>query len=426
MEHDSTPVRQLPMPRPDVCPFGPAPEYARLRAEAPVTRVACPTGLTAWLVTRYADVREALGDADRFSSRPGQVVHLMAHADPERPLAPGEFTRMDGAEYQRFRRHIGPEVSTAGRLAQLRPMVQAIIDERLDLLALTDRRAEFYHDFAVPVTTAAIGGIVGVPYEERDLFQRAGAAVFSGVTDQAGLVAAVKPLHGYLYQLLQERRAAPADDGISRMIARSDAAEQPFSDLELVSMCAIMLSAGFDTTATVLTHGLLALLAHPEELARLRADPSLVPQAIEELVRFFGGAPGIVRQATRDTRIGGQEIAAGDYLVLAIQAADRDPAAFPDPDRLDLTRGGQGHLGFGYGAHQCFGQQTARLELTVAFETLLRRVPSLRLAVPLEEVPFKTDSTVVGPAALPVAWDRIHPAAEGAAAAPAPTPGERR
>ncbi|TVL89509.1 cytochrome P450 [Streptomyces sp. SAJ15] len=403
----------LPMPRPSECPFGPSPEYARLRAEAPVTRVKCPTGVTAWLVSRYADVREALGDSERFSSRPGQVVHFMAHADPDRPVAPGEFTRMDGPEYQRFRRHIGPELGTPKRLDQLRPKVQRIVDERLDAMAAAGTTADFYHDFAVPVTTAAIGTVVGVPYADRALFHDAAAVVFSGLTDALQLAEAIKPLHGYLYELVRERRKNPRDDGVSRMIARSAAADESFSDMELVSMSAVMLVAGFDTTATALSHGMLALLAHPEELARMSADPELIPGGVEEIVRFFGGAAGIFREATRDTVLGGQPIAKGDYVILAIQAADRDPGIFPDPDRLDIARKTTGHLGFGYGAHQCFGQQTARVELTVALETILRRVPSLRLAVPLAEVPFKTGTPVAGPAAVPVAWEAILPKEKG-------------
>lgn len=401
----------LPVPRPRVCPFGPPPEYARLRVEAPVTRVRCPTGLTAWLVSRYAEVREVLGDAERFSSRPGQVVHWMAHSDPARPVAPGEFTRMDGPDYQRFRRHIGPVVGTPKRLARLRPLVRRIVDERLDELAAAGAPADFYRDFAVPVTTAAIGSVVGVPYAERRLFHDAAEVVFSQVTDAADLAAAMRPLHAYLHRLVRERRERPGDDGVSSLITRSEELAEPFTDLELVSMCAVMLVAGFDTTATALSHGMLALLSHPGELARLRADPGLVPGAVEEIVRMFGGAAGIVREATRDTVVGGRPIARGDYLVLAIQAADRDPAAFDDPDRLDVGRSTEGHLGFGYGTHQCFGQQTARLELSVVLETVLRRVPSLRLAVPLAEVPFKTGTPVVGPAAVPVAWDEVLPAA---------------
>ncbi|WP_407562330.1 cytochrome P450 [Streptomyces sp. 184] len=401
---------ELPMPQPRECPFGPPPEMAALRERAPVTRVKCPTGLVAWLVTRYDDVREVLGDAERFSSRPGQAVHLMAHADPERPVGELEFSRMDGPDYQRFRQHMGPEVATPRRMAELRPLVQDLVDERLDALAAAGPPGDFYADFALPVTSAAIGALVGVPYADRELFHRAAAAVFSGATSRAELAEALKPLHTYLYKLVVTRRADPGDDALSRMIARGAAAPRPFTDAELVAISSTMLVTGFDTTATTMSHGLLTLLAHPAETDRLRADPSLIPSAVEEIVRFLGGGPGIVRQATRDTEIGGHPVAEGDYIVAAIQTADRDPGAFPEPDRLDVGRRPNKHLGFGYGTHQCFGQQTARLELTVTLETLLRRVPSLRLAVPAADVPFKTGTPVHGPAEVPVTWDAILPA----------------
>lgn len=404
----------LPLPRPRECPFGPSPDYARLRIESPVVRVKCPTGMRAWLVSRYADVREVLGDSERFSSRTGQVPHMMGHADPERPVRPGEFTRMDGAEYQRFRRHIGPEVGTPKRLAELRPRVEAIVAERIDALAAAGSAADFYGDFTVPVTTAAISGVVGVPYADRQLFHTAAAAVFSDITSEPQMAAAMQPLHGYLYQLVRARRADPQDDGVSRIIVRSEQSNEPFSDMELVAMCAVMLVAGFDTTATALAHGMFALLAHREQYARLQAEPALIPSAVEEIVRCFGGAAGIARQVTRDTRIGDTPVRAGEYVVVAIQAADRDPEQFADPDRIDVGRRISDHLGFGYGTHQCFGQQTARLELTVVLEQLVRRIPTLRLACPVQEVPFKANTPVIGPAAVPVTWDEILPSGEGA------------
>jgi cytochrome P450 len=410
---DRPDLPELPASRPRECPFGPPPEYARLRAEAPVTRVACPTGITAWLVSRYADVREVLGDAERFSSRPGQVAHLMHHADPERPVMPGEFTRMDGAEYQRFRRHIGPEVTAPRRLAVLRPTVQRIVDEQIDRLAAAGAPADLYNDFTVPVTTAAIGSLVGVPYEDRHLFHNAAAAVFSDVAGAADVRTVMRPLHEYLGTLVARRRAEPGDDALSRVMVRTTTTEHPFSDQELVAMCAVMLVAGFDTTATALAHGILALLTLPEELARLQKDASLIPAAVEEIVRMLGGASGVARQATCDTEIGGRRVARGDYVVVAIQAADHDPDVFPEPDRFDIGRRLDGHLGFGHGSHQCFGQQTARLEMTLALETLLRRMPSVRLAMPLTDIPFKTGTAVVGPARVPVTWDEVLPAAEG-------------
>ncbi|MBA0049948.1 cytochrome P450 [Streptomyces sp. AJS327] len=381
--------------------------------ERGLTRVRCPTGITAWLVSRYPDVREVLGDAERFSSRPGQAAHVLRHQDPQLPVMNGDFTRMDGPEYQRYRRHFGPEIGMPKRLAELRPEVRRITDERLDALGERGQEAEFYHEFAIPITTAVIAGLMGVPYSDRQLFHDAAAAMFASGTDEADIKRGTDPLFAYVHQLVRRRRADPGEDSISRMIERSAAADEPFTDHELMMMGASLLISGFDTTATVLTHSVLALLRHPEQWRRLLDDPGLVPNAVEELARFFGGSPGLTREVTRDTEIGGQPVAKGEFVVLAVQAADRDPHAFTDPDRLDVGRELGEHLGFGYGTHQCVGQQTARLEMTVALETLLRRVPSLRLGVPPEEIVFKSGTPVVGPAALPIAWDAILPAEEG-------------
>ncbi|KUJ69085.1 hypothetical protein ACZ90_14695 [Streptomyces albus subsp. albus] len=412
MPHQIEDLPALPVPRLQECPFGPPPEMAAFRESPGLTRVQCPTGITAWLITRYEDVREVLGDSERFSSRPGQAAHVLVHMNPDLPIGEGEFTRMDGPEYQRFRRHLGPEIGMPKRLEELRPTVRRIVDERLDLMAAAGS-ADFYADFAIPVTTTVIGGLLGVPYSDRKLFHDSAAAMFGSATSESGLKAGTKPLFEYVHGLIRERRENPGEDAVSRMIQRSANAAEPFTDTELMRMSAGLLTSGWDTTATVMTHGLLALLAHPEELDRLRADHSLVPAAVEELARYFGGAPGLTREVVQDTEIGGHPVAKGDFVVLAVQAADRDPAAFEDPDRLDVGRQTTGHLGFGYGPHQCIGQQTARLELTVTLETLLRRVPTLRLAVPLSEIRFKTGTPVYGPAALPIAWDAILPAEEG-------------
>lgn len=409
---DSADLPGLPPSADARCPFGPAPEYATLRAKHPVSKVRCPTGITAWLVTRYDDVREVLGDAQRFSSRPGQAAHVLAHMNPDRPIGEGEFTRMDGEEYQRFRHHLGPEISSPAALAKLRPLMQRAVDERLDELSGAALPVDFYGRFAIPVTTAVIGGLLGVPYTDRALFHEAAAGMFGSRTTEQDLAHAARPLFGYVRELLQARRAEPGDDAVSRMIMRSEQAARPFSEVELMMMVAGLLISGFDTTATTMTHGLLALFEQPGALDALRAQPSLIPDAVEELTRRLGGAAGLTRQATMDTEIGDQAVHAGDFIVLAVQAADHDEEVFPEPDLLDITRRPAGHLGFGHGAHQCIGRQIARLELAVAFETLLRRIPSLRLAAPLSRIPFKEGTPVVGPAELPVAWDAILPAGE--------------
>jgi cytochrome P450 len=400
---------QLPLPHERECPFDPPPEYARLRAEAPVSRVLCPTGISAWLVTRYADAREVLGDPERFITRPGQASHVLASVGIDAPSIEGVFPRLDGSEHLRYRRQLAPEVSAYKRISELRPLVQRIVDEKVDHLARLGPPIDLYGQFASDITTTVIGEMIGVPQAERGLFQRAAAALYNPATTGESFLAALQPLFEYVFALVSSRREAPGDDAISRMITRSEQTDQPFTDIELVTMSGALLIAGFDSTASMISYGLLLLLAHPDQWTRLREDPQLAGTAAEELVRHLAAGNGLLRQATRDTDIGGKPIATGDFVVVAVQAANRDPQLYPDADRLDVARKPGAHLGFGHGPHQCLGQHLARLELSTVLGTLARRIPSLRLAVPLAEIEFKTDSVVRGPAALPVTWDEVLP-----------------
>ncbi|MEV0131069.1 cytochrome P450 [Dactylosporangium sp. NPDC050688] len=412
-EDETGALPPLPLPGERNCPFGPPPEYEDLRAGHPVIKVACPTGVDAWLVSRYADVRYVLGEPELFSNRAGVAAHiLLGFGGRDVPVGEGEFPRMDGAEHLRFRRHMAPEVSNMKRINQLRPLVQKIVDRQLDVLANTPPPVDLYSAFARPVTTAVIAELLDVPEADRPLFQRAAEALNAGASSAEDVAAALRPLFEYLYMMVVTRRADPGDDVISRMIVRSDQTDRPFTDTELVSMSAALLLAGYDTTASLISHGIVALLEHPQELRRLRADPALAGNAAEELVRYLGVGGGLLREVTRDTEIAGQPVKAGDFVVVAIQSANRDGALHPDGDRLDIGRASGAHLGFGHGPHQCVGQQLARLELTAVLGTVPRRIPTLRLAVPFEEIRFKTNSAVLGPVAVPAAWDEIVPALE--------------
>jgi cytochrome P450 len=398
----------LPMPRESEFPFDPPPEYARLRTRSPVIRVACPTGLSAWLVTSYAGVRDVLGDGRRFSSRPGQVAHVLASFDPDSPVD-GQFSRMDGPEHVRIRRNFAPQVSHARRLDELRPLIQGIVEGAIDRLADAAQPLELHMDFSRRITTAVIAELIGVPPEQRFLLYDAAKTLFDPATTAEELQRALAPLYGYLYGLVATRRAQPGDDVLSRMIVHSAGSDRPLTDDELVGMNGALLIAGFDTTASLLSHGLLALLSTPGQWRKLCADPALAPSATEELVRYLGVGIGLLRQATEDTTVEGVRIAAGDYVVVAVQSANRDTALYPDGDVLDVAREPGAHIGFGHGAHTCVGQQIARMELITVLRGLATRVPSLELARPLPEIEFRTDSVVRGPVELPVVWDEVLP-----------------
>ncbi len=400
-------IRKLPLPRERENPFGPAPEVAELRANAPVTEVLCPTGIRAWLVTRYEDVREVLADPQRFSSRPGPAAHILAHMQPDDPIPDGMFARMDGSDHMRYRRAIGPELTRVRRIEQLAPAVQEVVDERIEALAEATGPVDLHASLAAPVTTAVIAELLGVPAADRPLFQDAASALFSMDTDAERMAAAVAPLFEYLYRLVTARRSEPGDDVISHLIRQGEGTERPFTDAELMISASTLLVAGFDSTASVISYGLLALLTHPDQLALLRADPTLMPTAIDELIRFLGTVVGLLRVATVDTEIAGQPIAAGEFVVASVHSANRDRTRYADADRLDVTRKPNPHLGFGFGPHQCVGQQLARLELRIVLDTLLRRVSGLRLAVPIEQIEFREGTAVTGPVSLPVCWDAI-------------------
>jgi cytochrome P450 len=393
----------LPLPEEDRLPFDPPPECAELRAVPRIARVACPTGLDAWLVADYAGVREVLGDGRRFSARPGQAAHVLAaFGGPDAPVQ--GFSQLDGPEHIRIRRNFAPQVSHARRLAELQPLVQEITDEAVTRMLGSAQPYPLHSGFSTAITTAVIAELIGVPPDRRHLLHDAATALFTTSTSPDGLRRALDPLFTYLYGLVAARRVRPGDDVLSRMIEHSADSERPLTDAELTEMNAALLIAGFDTTASMITYGLVCLLHTPGQWARLCAEPDLAPSATEELVRYLGVGIGLLRQATEDTELHGQPIKAGDYVVVAVQSGNRDTALYPDAGTFDVTRRPGVHLGFGHGAHACVGQQIARLELTTVLRALARRVPTLRLAVPLEEIVWKKDSVVRGPVELPVAW----------------------
>lgn len=403
----------LPVPREEEFPFDPPPEYARLRAEEPVVRVLCPTGMTAWLVTRYADAREVLGDGRRFTSRPTPMAHMLAAFRADAPLKQ-QFSRLDGPEHIRLRRSLAPQLSHPQRLAELRPFIEETVDQAIDRIAAATPPVDLHTFFSHWVTNAVIAELIGVPPEHRQLVQDAATTLFAFGSGPEDAPRALGPLYRYLYEQVRRRRQEPSDDVLSRMIQSSADDERPLTDDELVGMNTALLVAGFDTTASLLSHGVVALLHRSGEWSRLCAEPDLADTAAEEIVRYLGVSVGLLRQSTEDTELGGKRIAAGDYVVVAVQSANRDPDLHVDADQFDIGRRTGPHVGFGHGAHACVGRQIARMELSSMLRALPGRIPSLRLARPLEEIPFRTETVVRGPAEVLVTWDEVLPRATSA------------
>ncbi|MBF8185019.1 cytochrome P450 [Nonomuraea sp. K274] len=276
--------------------------------------------------------------------------------------------------------------------------VEQVTAEHLDAMERQGPPVDLVKAYAEPIPALMICELLGVPFADRELFQRHAVTVNSNDATPEEKYAAFAGLQGYLGELVRAKRRDPTDDLLS------DLTTGDLTDEELTNVGVLLLGAGVDTTANMLALGTFALLSNPAQLAALRAGPGLADRAVEELLRYLTITHTGVRTALEDVELAGQVIKAGDSVAISGQAANRDPARFADPDVLDLRRPATGHVSFGHGVHQCLGQQLARVELRVAFPALVTRFPGLRLAIPAEDVPLRTNSDIYGVHRLPVGW----------------------
>ncbi|GAA0821506.1 cytochrome P450 [Streptosporangium amethystogenes subsp. fukuiense] len=394
-------VTTMPTARHSGCPFDPPKELIEAREHGPISRFPFPDGHQGWLVTGYDLVRAVLADP-RFSSRKELMRHhpLIDYGDIEVPPAPpGEFLLMDEPRHGRYRRPLVGKF-TVRRMRLLTERVEQITADHLDAMEKAGPQVDLVTAFAKPIPAIVICELLGVPYEDRGFFQENIDKFLGGEVGDEELIAAYTATQNYLAELVAAKRANPTDDVLSDLL------DSNLTDEELQGMALILLSAGFDTTANMLALGTFALLRNPEQLAALRADPTLTDRAVEELLRYLSVAKQFYRVALEDVELGGQTIRAGTTVILSLNTADRDPERFADPHVLDLRRQDGGHLAFGHGIHQCLGQQLARVEMRVAFPALLNRFPTLRLAVPAEEVALRPETAdIYGVKSLPVTWD---------------------
>ncbi|MEV6698223.1 cytochrome P450 [Streptomyces sp. NPDC051453] len=389
----------------------PYPAYAWLRENAPVHRTKLPSGVEAWLVTRYADARQALADS-RLSKNPEH--HAEDAQGKSKTGIPGErsanlmthLLNIDPPDHTRLRRLVS-KAFTPRRVAAFAPRVQELADDLIDRFA-PQGEADLIHDFAFPLPIYAICDLLGVPREDQDDFRDwAGMMIRHGGGPRGGVARSVKKIRGYLAELIHRKRNDPGDDLISDLIRASDHGEH-LTENEAAAMCFVLLFAGFETTINLIGNGVYALLGNPEQRARLqesieRGERELLDTGIEELLRYDGPVElATWRFATEPLTIGGQQIATGDPVLVVLAAADRDPARFHEPDTLDLSRRDNQHLGYGHGIHYCLGAPLARLEGTVAIETLLRRLPDLELAVDRADLRWRGGLIMRGLRTLPV------------------------
>ncbi|MFI7617591.1 cytochrome P450 [Nonomuraea terrae] len=394
-------VPTLPTTRQPGCPFDPPKDLIEAREHGPISRLPFADGHQGWLITGYDLVRSVLAD-QRFSSRRELMRHhpTIDYGEIEVPPAPpGEFLLMDEPQHSRYRKPLVGKF-TVRRMRQLTERVEQVTAEHLDAMEKAGPTADLVTAFAKPIPAVIICELLGVPYEDRGSFQDNIDKFLGGEVGDEELFAAYTATQQYLADLVAAKRADPTDDVLS------DLTDSDLTDEELRGMALILLSAGFDTTANMLALGTFALLRNPEQLAALRADPTLTDNAVEELLRYLSVAKQFQRVALEDVELGGQTIKAGTTVILSLNTANRDPERFTDPHVLDLRRQNGGHLAFSHGIHQCLGQQLARVELRVALPALINRFPTLRLAVPAEEVALRPETAdIYGVKSLPVTWE---------------------
>lgn len=389
----------------------PYPAYAWLREHAPVHRTRLPSGVEAWLVTRYADARQALAD-QRLSKNPAHHAEP-AHAKGKTGI-PGErkaelmthLLNIDPPDHTRLRRLVS-KAFTPRRVAEFTPRVQELTDHLIDGFAGRGE-ADLIHEFAFPLPIYAICEMLGVPREDQDDFRDwAGMMIRHGGGPRGGVARSVKQMRTYLGELIHRKRDDLGDDLISDLIRASDHGDH-LTEAEATAMAFILLFAGFETTVNLIGNGVHSLFMNPGQRARLQAslaagERGLLQTGVEELLRYDGPVElATWRFATRPLTLGGQDIAVGDPVLVVLAAADRDPARFADPDTLDLGRADNQHLGYGHGIHYCLGAPLARLEGQTALATLLTRLPDLELAVPSTDLRWRGGLIMRGLRTLPV------------------------
>lgn len=383
------------------CPFSPPPEYARMRAESAVCPVDMPNGARAWAVTRYADIRALLTDPRLSSDNTLPGYPTFTSGQPtEQPIR--LLINLDGDEHHAARKRVMGEY-TARRVRELRPVVQRLVDHRLDRMLTGPRPADLVAELSVPLPALVMSEQLGVAPDDTARFLENSTRLVSISSSERERDDAFAVLVEMMTDLVARKEAAPTDDLVGRQII--SLRENGEYDREaLVSLAFLLLVAGHETSAGMLSLGTLVLLRRNDIAERVRRDPSCTRAFVEELLRFFTvGEQAMVRVATEDIRIGGTTVPRGDGVVALTNAANRDPDGFDDPDSFDIDRPNR-HLAFGYGPHQCIGANLARLELQIAFDSLLARVPGLRAAVEFDELRFTDDRGVYGLEELPVSW----------------------
>nr|AEC13073.1 fosG [Streptomyces pulveraceus] len=394
-------LQGLPLHRSD--PFSPPDGYAKVRAEAPVSPIAFPDGNQGWLLTRHADVKAMLANPS-FSSVREKAARTRRTEGRPTPL-PGAFFTMDPPDHTRYRRLAASRFAVR-KIKALEPKIEQYTREHLDRMEETGGGpVDLVTAYALPIPSLIICDLLGVPYDARDDFQRWSLSILDTELSEEEQQRTVLEGTKFMLDLIEDKKKNPSDDLISDLLDPAEEKDR-ISEFEIAGMCGLMLMAGHESTSNMLSLGTLAALRNPDQLALLRSDPSLIDTAVEELLRYLSIVQfNFARLATEDVEIGGQLIKAGETVVGSMAAANHDPEVYTDPHRLRLDRAEERNLAFGHGIHLCIGHQLARVEMKVTYLRLFERFPTLRLAVPFEDIEFRANSVVYGVNSLPVAWD---------------------
>ncbi|GAA1912750.1 cytochrome P450 [Streptomyces durmitorensis] len=388
-----------PVTREADAPLDPPAEYTRLREDQPIVKVRFPNGSSGWLVTRFDEGSQVFTDPRLSARRPrhdtpeGEV----AEAGEDAPFDAG-FVMMDEPEHGAYRRLLTARFTPKAVQNKLQPYLDKIVDEHLDAIAAGPETFDFVQAMALPIPCLVICELLGVPYEDRNGFHEATVDLMDMAKSREERDKGAHWLIDYITKLVADKRRTSATDGIlAELIHKTDGEDAALTEKQLIGLGVLLLFAGHDTTAAMMGLSTLTLLTHHEQREQMLAHPEKTGTTVEELMRYLTIVQfGLGRVAKEDLELAGAQIKKGDLVVVAMNAANRDPRAFTDPDTLDIDRKMARHMGFGYGVHACLGQNVARAELRTVLPKLFQRFPNLRLATPLEEVPMDFTGTNYG------------------------------
>lgn len=377
----------------------PVPALATTREKEPVTKLPLPFGVNVWLVTGYGEAKTVLGDAKAYSN---DFSNLVGEHGASASHSPGGLGFADPPEHTRLRKLLTPEF-TMRRLSRLTPDIKEIIDKQLDEMAAADGPVDLVEHFALPIPSLVICELLGVPYDDRDDFQRLSMARFDLFGGATASFSAISESLAYLTEVVKKQREEPGD-GLLGMIIKEHGDQ--VSDQELAGLADGVLTGGFETTASMLALGALVLLQDQDAFKLVHDDDTAVHGFVEEVLRYLTVVQvAFPRFARADVEVGGVQIAKGDVVIVSLSGADRDPTLGPGLEQVDPHRAPTSHLAFGHGVHRCIGAELARMELRAAYPALLRRFPNMRLASPAEDLTYRKVSIVYGVETLPVLLD---------------------